>query len=211
MTDTLLDLIPHYGLIVLFVTGFLACLAIPIPSSMLVLAAGSFAATGDLVLWHVFAVAFVSYVLGDQTAFGIAHWAGAPFLQWLRKSPRMEPVISKSQDLIQRRGQAAVVISHTILSPTCPYVSYLCGAGGMNWIRFSFAAIGGAFIWSCVYVGLGFVFATQLTLVAGILSNFFGVIMAGTTIALCVLWLHGKWKAHVERAEADTDTAEVVG
>ncbi len=211
MTDTLLDLIPHYGLFLLFVTGFLACLAIPIPSSMLVLAAGSFVATGDLVLWQVFAVAFVSYVLGDQTAFGIARWAGAPFLAWLAKSPRMEPLISKSQDLIQRRGQSAVVISHTILSPSCPYVSYLSGAGGMNWARFSVAAITGAFIWSCFYVGLGFIFATQLTLVAGILSNFFGVMMAGTTIVLCLVWLHGKWKAHVERSEVGHETAEVVG
>jgi membrane-associated protein len=51
MTDWLLALVPTYGPWLLLACTFLACLALPVPASVLMLGAGSFVAAGDLSPW----------------------------------------------------------------------------------------------------------------------------------------------------------------
>jgi membrane-associated protein len=76
MTDALLALVPTYGVWLVLVALPLSCLALPVPSSILLMAAGSFASAGDLVLWQVQAAAFAGFVLGDQLTYGVARVAG---------------------------------------------------------------------------------------------------------------------------------------
>ena len=194
MTEIVLGLVPDYGLYLVFSVVTLACLAAPLPASMLVLAAGSFAAAGDLVLWQVFAVACLAFIAGDQIAYGIARSAGPVVLRRLRQNKKIMPIIARSEGLLERKGRLAVLLSHTIISPTCPYVSYLCGAGGMSYFAFSGPAIIGAIIWTATYVGLGYTFADQLTQVSEILSNFFGFVIAGAAVAGSAIWLRRQWK-----------------
>ena len=194
MTETILSLVPDYGLPLIFAVVALACLAVPLPASVLVLTSGSFAATGDLTLINVLAVVFIAFILGDQCAFMIARSVGPKLLAKLKKSHRMAPVISKSEQLLQDRGSTAVLLSHTILSPTCPYVSYLSGTGGLSWRKFTFAAIPGAMIWTAGYVMLGYVFALQLEQVAGIISQFFGIILALTAGVAALILLRKRWR-----------------
>ena len=53
MIETILALVPTYGLLLVALGTFLSCLALPVPSSLIMLSAGGFAAAGDLVLWQV--------------------------------------------------------------------------------------------------------------------------------------------------------------
>lgn len=161
---------------------------------MLVLASGSFAASGDLTLWQVFAVTLIAFIIGDQAAYRLAAAFGPKMLGWMRGKERLAPMVDKSEALLQKRGKIAVILSHTILSPTCPYISYLCGAGGMRWRPFSFAAMIGAALWTAAYVAIGFVFASQLTQVAEILSNSIGVLLAILVAFGCIMWLRNKWR-----------------
>jgi len=197
MSDLIIGLIPDYGLFIIFAVVSLACLAIPLPSSMLVLASGAFAATGDLNVWAVLGVAFAAFIVGDQVAFLIATRVGPRLLGWMRGKPRLQPVLLKSERLLETKGQAAVLLSHTIFSPTCPYISYLSGAGGMKWRAFSVIASIGAAVWVLAYVFLGYVFANQLSQVASILSQFFGIAMAIGVAIVCVIWLRNKWRQHL--------------
>lgn len=48
MSDTLLQLLATYGAPLLALTTFASCLALPVPSSLMMLAAGAFVASGDL-------------------------------------------------------------------------------------------------------------------------------------------------------------------
>ncbi|MEL6572947.1 MAG: DedA family protein [Pseudomonadota bacterium] len=196
MTDYVLGLIPDYGLYVIFMVVALACLAAPLPASVLVLAAGSFAAAGDLVLWQVFAVALLAFILGDQLAFSIAKTAGPRLLGAARRYPKMDELLTKGDDMLQRRGTVAVLISHTIASPTCPYVTYLCGVSGMSRAAFSGYAMIGAVIWAGAYVGLGFAFSNQLTQVSTILSNFFGLVISVIALFASAMWLYRRWRDH---------------
>ncbi|QIE43394.1 DedA family protein (plasmid) [Rhodobacteraceae bacterium SC52] len=194
MTDYVLGLIPEYGLYVVFIVVVLACLAAPLPASLLVLAAGSFSAAGDLVLWQVLAVTCLAFIIGDQLAFRIARTAGPSVLRLLRRDKKMAALVARSEALLQKRGGAAVLLSHTIVSPTCAYVSYLCGAGGMPYGMFSAYAGIGALLWSLAYVGLGYVFAGQLSQVSDVLSNFSGLVVAGVFVVGSIAWLIRRWK-----------------
>lgn len=195
MIEFILGLVPDYGLLIVFGVVVLACLGAPLPSSMLALASGSFAASGDLDLTLVLAAAFVAFVIGDQIAFFIARRLGSSSLDQVRTNPRLGEFVTKSEELLSTRGQSAIVLSHTLFSPICPYISYLCGAGDIAWWTFSRAAIIGAAIWTAFYVSIGFVFASQLAQAADILSNFFGIAVAGTIIVLCIMHLRKRWNA----------------
>lgn len=197
MTEYFFELIPSYGSFVIFVVVLLACLAVPLPSSALVLASGGFAAAGDLSLASVFVVAFTAFVLGDQIAFGLARFFGPKLTSRLKRRPRFAKVLEKGERMVEQRGVIAVLLSHTILSPTCPYVSYVSGAGGMKWLPFTTTAILGSGIWTASYVALGYSFASQLTQITDILGQVF--ILAGALFALIVFWkiLRRRWEAHV--------------
>lgn len=195
MIETLLALVPDYGLALIFAVVVLACLAVPLPASVLVLTSGSFAATGDLSLPAVLATACAAYIIGDQLAFTLARRIGPGMLSVFERSERTAPVLDKSRSLLQRRGSLAVFLSHTILSPTCPYVSYLSGAGGLPWRHYTTAAVPGAFVWTGMYVGLGYTFATQLEQVAELLSNFFGLVLAGAVAFAALLLIKRRWVA----------------
>ncbi len=196
MTETIISLIPDYGLLVIFACVALGCLAVPVPASMMVLAAGAFAATGDLVLWQVMVAAFVAFVVGDQIAFAIASRAGPRILAMFAQHPKMARLVHKSRTLLDQRGGAAVLASHTIVSPTGPYVNYLCGAGGMAWLRFTVFAVPGAAIWVGAYVGLGYVFATQIAQVASMISQFFGLVMSVVVLGISLRWVRHAWRRH---------------
>ena len=193
MTEAILALVPEYGVFLLFGVVFLACLAIPLPASVLVLAAGSFAAAGDLSLPSVFLAAMLAYVLGDQLAFALARKLGPSVLNVFERSEHTAPVLEQSKSLLSKHGALAVLISHTLLSPTCPYVSYLSGAGGLAWRRFTLAAVPGAVIWTAVYVALGYSFAAQLEQVANILSSVLGLVVAGAAALASVIVLKRRW------------------
>ena len=68
MTELVLAFAADYGVPLLFAVTFLSCLALPVPSSLLMLASGGFAAAGDMVL------AWIQPV-GRLAAFGRAHLA----------------------------------------------------------------------------------------------------------------------------------------
>ena len=76
MTDWLLALVPQYGLWLLAVTTLLSCLALPLPASILMLSAGGFAASDDLILWEVVGAALAGAIAGDQIGGTHRRFAG---------------------------------------------------------------------------------------------------------------------------------------
>ncbi|MEW7009460.1 DedA family protein [Lentilitoribacter sp. EG35] len=194
MTEYVLSLIPQYGLVVVFVVTVIACMGVPLPAAMLALASGGFAATGDLTLWHVVVVTLFSFVLGDQIAYFIARARGNRLIEWLRGKKRLEPVVKKGEDLLQSKGNLAIVLSRTIISPAGPWVSYICGATGFRWVPFALSAFIGASCWTTVYVFLGYLFAGNLSAVTDLISNMLGVVVAGLGVTVAIIWLYRSWR-----------------
>ncbi|WP_316859044.1 DedA family protein [uncultured Cohaesibacter sp.] len=216
MIETILALIPTYGLWVIFFTLALGSMAVPLPGSMLVIAAGSFAAAGDINLYEAMAAAYVGFLLGDQLAFRIAHMAGPGLLDRFRRSKRAGPMVGRGEEMLRKRGVLAVLISHTIISPMGPWINYLSGATRMKWLHFSVASIVGAALWVAAYCLTGYFFADRLTELAELANDGLGFAAAFAVAAGAGWWLRLSWKKYREKTaeheavkEADATTGNV--
>ncbi len=199
MTETLMSLVPTYGLWLIAAVTFLSCLAIPVPSSLLMVAGGAFAASGDLSLAATGTAAYAGAVAGDQTGFAI----GRKGQRWLEKmergSDQRRALMEKARAFAARRGAIGVFLSRWLLSPLGPYINFIGGATGLSWSSFTLWAAAGEVVWVTTYTGLGYFFSTQIEMVADIAGNISGFLAAGA-VALVL----GRYVLRSGRENADS-------
>lgn len=199
MTEAVLALVPTHGLWLVMVAVALSCLALPVPGSVLVMAAGGFAAAGDLVLWQVQAAALAGCIGGDQAAYGLARTAGARLTGRLRRRRRAARVLSRAEALVTRFGPLAVFLGRTVLSPLGPYTSYVAGGLRMRWLTFSAVAGLGAVVWATAYSWMGYVFASRIDDIAALIGNATGLVLAAAVVVGLGVHLWRSWRAERRR------------
>jgi membrane protein DedA with SNARE-associated domain len=198
MTDWLLALVPTYGLWLIGTSTLAACLALPIPASVIMMAAGGFAAAGDLVLWQVMAAAFAGAVLGDQIGFAAGRKGGAPLLDRIgqktasgaqgRQSSKGRAVrgragaIQRARRTMQARGGWAIFLSRCLFSPLGPYVNLIAGALGHDWRRCTLRAVLGQAVWCGLYVVMGRAFGGNLAAASDTLGSALGLVASGAAV-----------------------------
>ena len=188
MTETILALVPIYGLALIAIGTLLSCLALPIPSSLIMLSAGGFAAAGDLVLWQAGAAALGGAILGDQLGYQAGRLGGRLF-SGRRLTPQRAALMAKAGAYVQERGAMAVFLSRWLVSPLGPYVNFASGAARLDWARFSRAAIMGEMVWVTIYIGLGAVFADDILALADLLGSVSGLLAALALAGALGFWL----------------------
>lgn len=193
MTDYFLGLIPDYGLWIVFACVAIACLGIPLPSSVLVLTSGGFAAAGELDILNVLLATFTAFAFGDQLALNAGRFVGPPLLDRLRSMGRFRGLIEKGELLLEQKGTMAIFLSHTILSPVGPYVTYICGASQMSWFRFSATALIGTALWTVTYTMLGYLLAGQLTTLSEAVRDFLSIGIALVCFGASAFVIYRKW------------------
>ena len=191
MTDWLLALLPTQGLWVLAVATFLSCLAVPMPSSLLLLAAGGFAATGDIGLWQAMAAALAGAVAGDQAGYLVARSGGPALLARLADRPARRRLLDRARGLMLRRGIAAVFLSRWLVSPAGPWVNFAAGAARYPWRRFTASGIAGEAVWVLGYTGLGRVFVGNLAAAEDLIGSALGMVAGVAAMVAAALWLKG--------------------
>jgi membrane protein DedA with SNARE-associated domain len=179
MTEGLLALVADWGALFVLATTFLSCLALPVPSSLVMLAAGAFVASGDLSAPAVIAAALGGAVAGDQTGWWAGRLLGARALPRLIARPGPRRMVAQARRALEDRGLVGVYLSRWLFSPLGPYVNLMAGAAGMGWLRFTLADIAGEATWVAVYVGLGWAFAGQVAYLGATLGNLTGALTAG--------------------------------
>ncbi len=195
MSETLMALVPVYGIWLIAAVTFLSCLAVPVPSSLLMVAGGAFAAAGDLSLPATGAAAYAGAVAGDQLGFAIGRRAES-LIERLKRGPeKRRALILRAQAFADRWGHAGVFLSRWLLSPLGPYVNFIGGATGLNWGAFTLWGAMGELVWVLLYTGLGFVFSDQIQMVADLASNISGLLAAGA-----LAWVLGRLALRSGRA-----------
>jgi len=189
MTELIFELLADYGVTIVFIVTFLSCLAIPIPSSLLMLASGGFAATGDLSLISVGLGAFGGAVLGDNSGYWIARKFGTRLDDWLARHPKRAALRARSAAFMEKRGGSSVFFSCWLVAPLGPYMNYFCGITRYNWLRFALWGIAGEIVWVSLYVGLGHTFADNISAIASLLGNASGFVTALVVVIALGIWL----------------------
>lgn len=186
MTEALMAALPDWGPWLIGLTTLAACLLLPAPASLLLIAAGAFVSSGDLSLAAVAAAALGGFLLGDQLAF----LAGRSASGWLdRRAGRAADLTRRARLLLARHGTLGVFLSRWLFSPLGPWLTVAAGAAGFPRGRFTAASLSGAAIWVAIYLGLGMVFGANLQAVADLAGSVLGLAAAAAVAVILGLWL----------------------
>lgn len=186
MTDAALALLPEYGIPLLALIVGLGCLGVPVPSSLLLLAAGAFAGAGELPLAAAAAASLAAAVAGDNLGYALGRVAAGPL------TARQPELTARACALLASRGRLAVYFSRWLVSPLGPPINLVAGAGGMTWRRYIPAEIAGEATWVGLYMALGFSFGGMVTQLADFLGSL-GLFLAfaiGAGLTGRYLWRH---------------------
>jgi membrane protein DedA with SNARE-associated domain len=183
MTEFFFDLVANWGLIVVALSAYFSCLAVPVPTSAVMLAGGAFAAAGDLVLWQVCSVAYGAALAGDQTGFQLGRLGGNWLNKRLETMPKRAVLYAKACHSVDKWGGLAVFFSTWAVAPLGPWVNFAAGAAGFSVWRFIILDAFGEAIWVAFYVALGYFFTANLDALAAMVSDWAGLI-AAVVIAL---------------------------
>ena len=164
MTDTLLAALVTYGALLMFLTAFLSCVAVPIPMSLVMITGGALAAQGNLSFSWIWSATVLGAVLGDQAGYFLGQRGKSGLERFATSTYKRYQLWTKAQDHLQKWGIIGVFLSRWLLSPLGPYVNFVAGAASVRWTLFTGAGIAGELVWVTLYVGLGFAFAENLPL-----------------------------------------------
>jgi len=195
MSETIFILVTTYGAGVIFASAYLSCLAIPIPTSLIMLAGGAFVATGDLEPVTVASSALAGAILGDQSGYLIGRSGGSPLAERLARSPARRKVLDRARAIVDRRGTAGVFLSTWLFAPLGPWVNVIAGTARLGWMRFTVADTAGEVVWVTIYVGLGYSFAERIESVSQIMGNVVGIVAGLGLMAAAALWIRSALRA----------------
>lgn len=196
MTETFLALVASWGVSAVAVSAFLSCLLVPIPTALVMLAGGAFAASGDLPLAGVLGAAWLGAVLGDQAGFRIGRHVGPGLERLAARRPGPEASYARARQVVAEHGGYAVFFSTWALAPLGPYVNFAAGAGGLGALRFTLWDAAGEAIWVGFYVLMGHAFADEFVWLAGVLSDAAGFVAAGAAAVGLGIVLLRRYRAH---------------
>ena len=178
MTEFFFGLVASWGLVIIALSAYFSCLAVPVPTSAVMLAGVAFAAAGDLVLWQVCAVAYGAALAGDQTGFQLGRLGGSWLTKRIGTMPKRAALYARAQKTIEDWGSMAVFFSTWAVAPLGPWVNFAAGAAGFGLWRFTILDALGEAVWVSIYVALGYSFASNLDALAALVADWGGLLTA---------------------------------
>jgi membrane-associated protein len=199
LSDQLLAALALYGLPVLFGTTFIASLGIPLPDTVLLIAAGSFVQQGDLSLPWTIVLTAVAAVLGDQVGYWVGRWG----------SDRVEGFISRriggvermqaAQAMAKKWGGPGIFFSRWLVTTLAPWLNLTSGIAKYSYARFLFWDILGDVVGVVIYLTIGDVFSDRVQSITDALGNFAWVAIGLIVAAFCA-WQLVKYFRTARRA-----------
>jgi membrane protein DedA with SNARE-associated domain len=165
--ETAMSVVVQYGAWIVFGWVFAEQIGLPILAEPVLLAAGALAGNGRLGLVSVLVAGMVGSLLADTCWYVIGRKGGRRVLGWLcRMSLEPDTCVSKTSRIFATRGARSLVVAkfipgfNTIAPP-------LAGVVRMPVADFLVFSALGAAVWAGVFVGLGWMFSSQLEVVEG--------------------------------------------
>jgi len=171
VTETILALVPTYGLPFLFGIAVLAASGVPVSSSLALLVTGAFIESGELGLIESSLTALAGALLGDQIGYQIGYRAGNKVEERLSRKPKRAVQILRAKALINRFGGIGVFLTRWLLAPIGPITNIICGASDMRWLRFTIWDILGEVLWVAIYISAGYVFTGNVEEIATLMGE----------------------------------------
>jgi membrane-associated protein len=140
-------------------TVLVGSIGVPLPSTIVVLAAGSFSTDGDPSFWALFGIILVAAVLGDVASYCLGRWAGDFMID--RVGARVgltRDRVAASERHFERWGGLLVLATRCLLTGLALPTNLAAGAGTYPLSRFLAYAVLGETIWTGQFLALGWLF-----------------------------------------------------
>ncbi|TCP93195.1 membrane protein DedA with SNARE-associated domain [Sphingomonas sp. PP-CE-1A-559] len=201
MTDQLLELLTTYGLPALFSAMILAAAGMPFPSSLTLVAMGSFVAQGELSFWPVVFAGASGAIVGDQLGYAFGRYGGRPLLAAVTKRIGGADKVEQAEAYSRKWAGWGIFFSRWLIGPLGPWINVTSGLTEYPWVRFIVLDVAGEVLWLLIYVSLGRAFSDQVQTIASLLGNLTWVI-----VGVLVAGLLG-WKLFGRSTEVSDDAA----
>jgi len=170
LTDWFLGEMMAHGPLVLGLAALLGSLGLPVPTPLLLLAAGAMVRQ-DAIDWKAAAaLVLAGTILGEIAAYMSGRLAGG----WveLNIGRRFGASWHKARQRFQQHGAMAVYLTRVLLTPLSVPTNIIAGSSGYKLQRFLIAAIAGDLSWMLLYGGLGYLFGSQAQALSQAISRY---------------------------------------
>ena len=171
MSDYQLATLGVYAVPVLFVALLVGSAGVPLPASLLLVAAGSFVEQGELDLWPVLALSAAGAILGDNVGYALGRLGGRRLTRRMGRLVGGEKKIEEAEAWLKRREGVGVFLSRWLLTPLGPVVNLTAGATEYSWPRFLLYDVLGEALWVVLYVLLGRFFSDRVQALSDLLGD----------------------------------------
>ncbi|MFL5656675.1 MAG: DedA family protein [Ktedonobacteraceae bacterium] len=212
MNPFLIGALQHYGYPALWLIVFVAAVGAPISGSLLLFAAGAFAALGDLNIVILFPVALSAAVMGDNLGYFIGRRVGTPLLVWLERQKRFRffspRTIARGRAYFVRRTAWAIFITRFLIVALGGPINLLAGMEHYPYRNFLFWDVCGQILGAVISLGLGYVFAASWEEVASLFGAFSGLVLALLVAGVLCVMLVRKIRQRRRASAADAEANE---
>ncbi len=190
LTELFLTGMLTYGPPVLGLALLLGALGVPLPGTLLLLAAGAFVRQGVIDAATAAGLGLGGAVLGDSASYALGRYAR----DWVHRRLGGSSVWRRAETTFARRGGAAVYLTRFLLTPLAIPTNLIAGGSGYPFARFLAYDIAGEVTWVTLYGGLGYLFGSQWELVSAFVADFSGLLVGLVVLGAGLYLLVRRWR-----------------
>lgn len=190
LTDLFLTGMLAYGPSALGLALLLGALGLPVPGTLLVLAAGAFVRQGALDGITAAMLGLLGTIAGDSGSYAIGRFAQG----WVQRRFGRSAAWLKAQSTFDQRGGLAVYLTRFALTPLALPVNLIAGGSGYAFWRYFVYDLTGELTWLAIYGSLGYIFGSQWELINDFISNFSGLLVGLVVLAAGIYFLVRRWQ-----------------
>ncbi len=178
---------PGWAIVIIFLIAFgeaLLIIGLFVPSTVVLVGAGTLVGTGHLDFWQVFLATAIGAILGDQ----VSYWAGRSFGERLKTFwplSRYPALVAKGEDFVRNHGGKSIAIGRFVPGVKA-VVPGIVGMLGMSQPFFIFVNFTSGVFWAAAHVFPGVLIGQGLAL-AGEFSGRLTFLLVLLLVALGVL------------------------
>jgi len=196
MLDDALSALQGYGTPALALVIFASCLGLPLPGTMLLLAAGAFARAGLLKVELVTPLVLLAAVIGDSCSYLMGRRIGTVLTRRLQGSLSW----SRAEHALDRWDVWAIPLTRFLLTPLALPTNLIAGGGRFPFRRFVGLCFLGEAVWVLLFGGLGYLFASNWRTFGAFAGDLSGWLVGLALTALGVYEIYEHLRHHTTPA-----------
>jgi membrane protein DedA with SNARE-associated domain len=193
LLHSLSSVLDRYGCLALVGVVAIEGIGIPAPGQIILIAAGGYAASGQLNIVAVLIFALLAAVIGDNLGYAIGHYRGRPLVRRFGRFIFLtEDRVAATERFFRGRGNM-VVLAGRFVHGLRQAIGIVAGMADMQWRRFLTYNIVGAIAWVGIWVLVGYLAQTHIPKIYATFLQYQTYVLAAlavVVIALLTRWLY---------------------